>query len=206
VRNLAQRSAAAAKEIKTLIGDSVGRVDAGSKLVESAGKTMEEIVTAVKRVTDIMGEITAASQEQSSGIEQVNQAITQMDQVTQQNAALVEEVAAAAESMRDQAGTLSQAVSVFTLADQPASTQTPGAPVKAPPKAVVAKTAGSKAPANDPAAARPRKLANTKPASGKNGKNSNDGARNGSCRWTTLIPGISHMVARWSSTMRLPAA
>ena len=116
VRSLAQRSAAAAKEIKALIGDSVEKVDAGGKLVEAAGKTMEEIVNSVKRVTDIMGEITAASVEQSSGIEQVNQAITQMDQVTQQNAALVEEAAAASESMREQAGALAQAISTFKLA------------------------------------------------------------------------------------------
>jgi methyl-accepting chemotaxis protein len=116
VRNLAQRSAAAAKEIKQLIGDSVDKVGAGSKLVDEAGKTMQEIVASVKRVTDIMGEITAASQEQSSGIEQVNQAITQMDEVTQQNAALVEQATAAAESMQDQAHNLTQAVSVFKLA------------------------------------------------------------------------------------------
>jgi methyl-accepting chemotaxis protein len=115
VRNLAQRSAGAAKEIKTLIEDSVGKVDAGGKLVDDAGKTMDEIVSSVKRVTDIMSEIAAASQEQSSGIEQVNQAITQMDQVTQQNAALVEEAAAAAESLQDQAGKLIEVVSVFKL-------------------------------------------------------------------------------------------
>jgi methyl-accepting chemotaxis protein len=115
VRNLAQRSAAAAKEIKTLIGDSVDKVEEGSKQVAQAGKTMDEIVDSVKRVTDIMAEITAASQEQSSGIEQVNQAITQMDQVTQQNAALVEEAAAAAASLQEQANNLSQAVSVFKL-------------------------------------------------------------------------------------------
>ncbi|MGJ7507303.1 methyl-accepting chemotaxis protein [Variovorax sp. GT1P44] len=115
VRNLAQRSAAAAKEIKTLIGDSVEKVEEGSKQVAEAGKTMEEIVDSVKRVTDIMGEITAASQEQTSGIEQINQAITQMDQVTQQNAALVEEASAAAQSLQEQAGGLSQVVSVFRL-------------------------------------------------------------------------------------------
>ncbi|CAN7301577.1 methyl-accepting chemotaxis protein [Variovorax sp. LjRoot84] len=115
VRNLAQRSAAAAKEIKGLIDDSVGKVDAGSQLVGEAGKTMEEIVGSVKRVTDIMGEITAASHEQTQGIEQINQAITQMDQVTQQNAALVEEAAAAAQSMQEQAGNLVEAVSVFRL-------------------------------------------------------------------------------------------
>ncbi len=116
VRSLAQRSAGAAKEIKTLIGDSVEKVSNGSKLVEQAGKTMEEIVTSVKRVTDIMAEISAASQEQSSGIDQINKAITQMDQVTQQNAALVEEASAAARSLEDQAGNLSHSVSAFTLA------------------------------------------------------------------------------------------
>ena len=115
VRNLAQRSAAAAKEIKTLIGDSVDKVEEGSKQVAEAGKTMDEIVGSVKRVTDIMAEITAASQEQTAGIEQINQAITQMDQVTQQNAALVEEAAAAASSLQEQASGLSQVVSVFRL-------------------------------------------------------------------------------------------
>jgi methyl-accepting chemotaxis protein len=115
VRSLAQRSAAAAKEIKALIDDSVGKVDAGSKLVDQAGATMQEIVESVKRVTDIMGEITAASAEQTAGIEQVNQAIAQMDQATQQNAALVEEAAAAADAMQNQAATLAQAVSVFKL-------------------------------------------------------------------------------------------
>jgi methyl-accepting chemotaxis protein-1 (serine sensor receptor) len=115
VRNLAQRSAAAAKEIKTLIGDSVDKVEIGSKLVAEAGVTMKEVVQGVQQVTDIMSEITAASQEQSAGIEQVNQAISQMDQVTQQNAALVEEAAAAAESLNEQAGKLAEAVSVFKL-------------------------------------------------------------------------------------------
>ena len=115
VRNLAQRSAAAAKEIKTLIGDSVDKVEEGSKQVAEAGRTMDEIVDSVKRVTDIMAEITAASQEQTSGIEQINQAITQMDQVTQQNAALVEEAAAAASSLQEQAANLSQVVSVFKM-------------------------------------------------------------------------------------------
>jgi aerotaxis receptor len=113
VRNLAQRSAAAAKEIKVLIDDSVSRVEEGSKQVAEAGRVMDEIVDSVKHVTDIMAEITAASQEQSSGIEQVNQAITQMDQVTQQNAALVEEAAAAAQSMQEQAAELLHGVSVF---------------------------------------------------------------------------------------------
>jgi methyl-accepting chemotaxis protein len=115
VRSLAQRSAAAAKEIKALIGDSVDKVAVGSKLVSEAGSTMDEVVASVRRMTDIMSEITAASHEQSTGIEQVNQAITQMDQVTQQNAALVEQAAAAADSLRDQARNLSQVVDVFRL-------------------------------------------------------------------------------------------
>jgi methyl-accepting chemotaxis protein len=115
VRSLAQRSAGAAKEIKALISDSVGRVSNGTALVDQAGVTMAEIVEAVKRVTDIMGEISAASEEQSSGIEQVNQAVNQMDQVTQQNAALVEQAAAAAESLEEQAYSLNQAVSGFRL-------------------------------------------------------------------------------------------
>ncbi|SDX39462.1 methyl-accepting chemotaxis sensory transducer with Cache sensor [Collimonas sp. OK242] len=115
VRNLAQRSATAAKEIKGLIGDSVDKVGIGSKLVAEAGVTMEQIVDSVQRVTDIMAEITAASQEQSSGIEQINQAIGQMDQVTQQNAALVEEAAAAAASLQEHAANLSQVVSMFKL-------------------------------------------------------------------------------------------
>jgi methyl-accepting chemotaxis protein len=118
VRNLAQRSAAAAKEIKALIEDSVAKVDSGAKLVETAGTTMEEVVSSIRRVTDIMGEITAASREQSAGIEQVNQAVSQMDRVTQQNAALVEEAAAAAESMHQQAQVLAEAVAVFKLAGQ----------------------------------------------------------------------------------------
>ncbi|VVD80028.1 chemotaxis protein [Pandoraea communis] len=117
VRTLAQRSAAAAKEIKVLIEDSVGRVENGSALVAKAGQTMDEIVQAVKRVTDIMGEISAASAEQSSGIEQVNRAVTQMDEVTQQNAALVEEAAAAAGSLEDQAHRLRDAVAVFRVGD-----------------------------------------------------------------------------------------
>ncbi|TWG81313.1 methyl-accepting chemotaxis protein [Cupriavidus gilardii J11] len=115
VRSLAQRSATAAKEIKALIGDSAERVEKGSELVGNAGKTMEEIVSAVKRVTDIMGEISAASAEQSAGIEQVNQAVSQMDTVTQQNAALVEQAAAAAGSLEEQAQRLKQAVASFRL-------------------------------------------------------------------------------------------
>ncbi|GGC60222.1 methyl-accepting chemotaxis protein [Undibacterium terreum] len=127
VRNLAQRSAAAAKEIKTLIGDSVDKVDLGGRLVDEAGKTMDEIVASVQHVADIMGEITTASQEQSDGIEQVNIAITHMDEITQQNAALVEQAAAAAESMKEQAIALSESVSVFKIAEQ-ASTAGMAAP------------------------------------------------------------------------------
>jgi methyl-accepting chemotaxis protein len=115
VRSLAQRSAAAAKEIKALIDDSVANVDAGSTLVEQAGSTMAQIVDSVKRVTDIMGEITAASSEQSTGIEQVNQAIAQMDEVTQQNAALVEQEAAATAALKTLAENLAQVVSAFQL-------------------------------------------------------------------------------------------
>jgi len=116
VRNLAQRSAAAAKEIKDLIGDSVAQVEAGSKLVEQAGFTMSEVVDSIQRVTDIMSEISTASAEQSDGIEQVNRAISEMDGVTQQNAALVEEASAAAVSLQQQADALTTAVSVFKLA------------------------------------------------------------------------------------------
>ncbi len=115
VRSLAQRSAAAAREIKTLIGDSVEQVNNGTRLVQQAGSTMSEVVDSVRHVTDIMAEITAASAEQSMGIDQVNQAIAQMDQVTQQNAALVEEAAAAAESMQDQAARLAQVAAGFQL-------------------------------------------------------------------------------------------
>ncbi|WP_254670463.1 methyl-accepting chemotaxis protein, partial [Janthinobacterium sp. HH103] len=127
VRSLAQRSASAAKEIKTLIGDSVEQVEIGSKLVHDAGRTMDEVVTSVRQVADIMQEITAASAEQSAGIEQVNQAVLQMDQVTQQNAALVEEAAAAAESLQDQAQTLTELVGVFRLHAQAEGIAVPAA-------------------------------------------------------------------------------
>ena len=129
VRNLAQRSAAAAKEIKTLINDSVSKVDAGGKLVDQAGATMTEIVQSITRVTDIMSEIASASIEQTSGIEQINMAISQMDQVTQQNAALVEEAAAAAGSLQDQANALAKVVSVFNVgaAHAPAAVSKPAA-------------------------------------------------------------------------------
>ena len=117
VRNLAQRSAGAAKEIRALITDSVAKVDTGGRLVDDAGTTMQEIVQGITRVTDIMSEIASASAEQTVGIEQVNEAITQMDSVTQQNAALVEEAAAAASSLEDQAAGLARLVSVFKVAD-----------------------------------------------------------------------------------------
>jgi len=115
VRTLAQRSAEAAKEIKTLIGASVGRVEAGSRLVGDAGQTMAEIVTSVQRVADIVGEISTAAGEQSQGIGQINQAVAELDKMTQQNAALVEESTAAAESLKEQANRLSSVVATFRL-------------------------------------------------------------------------------------------
>jgi len=145
VRSLAQRSAAAAKEIKGLINNSVEQVEHGSALVDEAGRTMEEIVGAIRRVSDIVAEISAASGEQSSGVSQVGQAISQMDQVTQQNAALVEESAAAAESLRQQAQRLVSSVSVFSLSSQPASTISAG-PRPVASKAAPAAKAGSKSP------------------------------------------------------------
>jgi methyl-accepting chemotaxis protein len=113
VRNLAQRSSSAAREIKELIDASVANVEDGSRLVNEAGKTMDDIVASIQRVTDIMGEITSASSEQTSGIEQINLAITEMDEVTQQNAALVEQAAAASQSMQDQAAALAEVVGFF---------------------------------------------------------------------------------------------
>ncbi len=132
VRTLAQRSAAAAKEIKGLIDDSVGKVAEGSSLVHQAGSTMGEIVASVQRVTDIMAEISAASQEQSAGIEQVNQTVVQMDETTQQNAALVEEATAAARAMEDQAAQLGEAVARFRLATPGLSAPAPRAIAAAP--------------------------------------------------------------------------
>ncbi|OYO25920.1 methyl-accepting chemotaxis protein [Janthinobacterium sp. PC23-8] len=133
VRNLAQRSASAAKEIKTLINDSVDKVDEGGRLVDHAGQTMSEVVESVRKVAEIMGEITLASEQQSEGIEQVNMAIGQMDEMTQQNAALVEQAAAAAASMREQAQALLGQVGRFTVADTPAALLAPArrAPVSA---------------------------------------------------------------------------
>ena len=149
VRSLAQRSANAAKEIKTLIDNSVAQVDTGAALVSQAGTTMDEIVQAVKRVTDIMGEISAASAEQSSGIEQVNQAVAQMDEVTQQNAALVEQAAAAAGSLQDQASRLLDSVSGFRLSHDDAAAAS--APMLAAPAAPAVRSVvkpAAKAPVN----------------------------------------------------------
>jgi methyl-accepting chemotaxis protein len=150
VRSLAQRSAAAAKEIKGLIGDSVVNVEKGSTLVANAGSTMEEIVASITRVTDIMAEITSATSEQTLGIEQINEAIAQMDQATQQNASLVEEAAAASETMQRQASDLSEAVRVFKLDDKPAAQVVKAAP---------ARSAAAVRPAVAPA--RPKRLAAT---------------------------------------------
>ena len=161
VRNLAQRSASAAKEIKQLISDSVGKVDAGSKLVDEAGQTMDLIVTSIRQVADIMGEITAATQEQSNGIEEVNQAITQMDEMTQQNAALVEQAAAAAESMQDQAQMLAQAVSIFKLSHDE-TMRRPAAP--APRAAPAVASAAPARPAAAIAAPRPAAKPAARPA------------------------------------------
>ncbi|MFC5497824.1 methyl-accepting chemotaxis protein [Caenimonas terrae] len=134
VRNLAQRSAAAAKEIKALIGASVEQVGAGTKLVDAAGKTMAEIVDSVRKVSDLVAEIAAASQEQSSGINQVSTAVNQMDQVVQQNASLVEEATAATESMKEQAASLLRVVSRFDLGSDSAPYQPmPAAAAAAPP-------------------------------------------------------------------------
>ncbi|MBQ5963953.1 methyl-accepting chemotaxis protein [Massilia sp. ZL223] len=155
VRNLAQRSANAAKEIKALIGASTDKVASGSKLVAEAGATMQEIVDSVRRVTDIMAEISSASMEQTSGIEQINQAVVQMDETTQQNAALVEEAAAASSQMQEQAAMLAKAVAVFQIgaaqaAPVAAQVKTPAlpkpaaapVPARAPAKAKASATAG----------------------------------------------------------------
>ncbi len=137
VRSLAQRSAEAAKEIKTLIGASVERVEQGSALVDQAGSTMQEVVASIRRVSDIVGEISAASAEQNAGVAQVGQAINRMDQGTQQNAALVEQSAAAADSLRQQAQQLVKAVAVFKLGSEPVAKAVP-APVAAPKPAAAA--------------------------------------------------------------------
>ncbi|MEN4952614.1 methyl-accepting chemotaxis protein [Stenotrophomonas sp. TWI819] len=157
VRTLAQRSAGAAKEIKGLIDDSVGKVAEGSQLVNQAGATMGEIVASVQRVTDIMAEISAASQEQSAGIDQVNQTVVQMDETTQQNAALVEEATAAARSMEEQATQLADAVAIFRLDNQ----------VAAAVSAVTARAGAALPPVRSaprPAPAAPRPVAAAKPS------------------------------------------
>ncbi|NMM13354.1 MAG: methyl-accepting chemotaxis protein [Rhodoferax sp.] len=151
VRSLAGRSADAAKEIKTLINDSVERVEQGTVLVDQAGTTMAEVVSSIRRVTDIMGEISAASNEQAQGVAQVGEAITQMDQATQQNAALVEESAAAADSLKTQAQQLVQAVAVFKLAQDQGGLAVHSTPVQ--PQRTLAKTAQA-----------PRKLGNVSQA------------------------------------------
>jgi methyl-accepting chemotaxis protein len=164
VRNLAQRSAGAAKEIKMLIDDSVEKVGAGTKLVGQAGVTMDEVVASVRRVTDIMSEIANASQEQSAGIEQVNHSIIEMDSMTQQNAALVEEAAAAAQSLQDQAAELSRVVSIFKLVEgeeRVVAAAPPPAAAKAVVKPIVARAPVKKlasSPASAPAA-KPKKVA-----------------------------------------------
>ena len=162
VRNLAQRSAAAAKEIKTLIGDSVDKVYAGSQLVDQAGQTMDEIVASVKRVSDIMTEITAASQEQSAGIQEISQAIGQMDEMTQQNSALVEEAAAAAESLEEQADLLTKSLDVFKLMPGASQSQKTRPQVsRAPAKPVPAKSSNKRAPVR--IAAKPASEKRTEP-------------------------------------------
>jgi len=170
VRNLAQRSAAAAKEIKQLIGDSVEKIGRGSKLVGQAGETMDEVVASVKRVTDIMSDIASASAEQSAGIEQVNVSIIEMDGMTQQNAALVEEAAAAFQSLQDQAAELQRVVSIFKLAEgeEPSVAEAP-APAAVATRAVVVRPAKPqlKKPAQSPARAKAKAAAaaqNERPA------------------------------------------
>ena len=157
VRNLAQRSAAAAKEIKVLINDSTDKVDTGGRLVDEAGLTIGKVVSSVKQVSDIMGEIAAASEEQSAGIDQINQAIVQMDEVTQQNAALVEQSAAAAASLQEQASGLERAVSVFVLSGkQVSAAPKKAAPARPPVTRLAAKAPraiAAQAPARSPAAA-----------------------------------------------------
>jgi methyl-accepting chemotaxis protein len=171
VRNLAQRSAQAAKEIKGLIGASVDKVESGSKLVADAGKTMQEIVGSVQRVTDIIGEITAAASEQSDGIGQVNSSVVQLDKMTQQNAALVEESAAAAESLKDQAARLSKVVGTFRLEHHasaaPVHDAAPAAkpaPARFVPAPMLPKAAAKPAAAAAPAAPAARAAAPAAPA------------------------------------------
>ncbi|MDZ5636613.1 methyl-accepting chemotaxis protein [Janthinobacterium sp. GMG1] len=160
VRNLAQRSAGAAKEIKELIAASVANVDTGSRLVNEAGQTMGDIVDSIVRVTDIMGEITSATHEQTIGIEQINMAIAQMDEVTQQNAALVEEAAAASQSMQEQAGELAHVVGFFKTGDHVASA-TKLSPVRTTPAApAIARPSAKPAPARKAVVAAPARRSN----------------------------------------------
>jgi methyl-accepting chemotaxis protein len=163
VRNLAGRSAAAAKEIKAMITTSVERVEAGSQLVDQAGQTMEEVVSAIRRVTDIMGEISAASAEQSAGVSQVGEAVTNMDQVTQQNAALVEEMAAAADSLRGQAQELVQTVAVFKLSGSESGMRPVSVAAPRPAPAAAKPAPQRKMPAPRAAAA-PKQIVATSPA------------------------------------------
>ena len=158
VRNLAQRSAAAAKEIKDLIGDSVDKVQAGNRLVEQAGSTMHEVVASVRRVTGIMSEMMSASQEQSAGIEQINIAVTQMDNVTQQNAALVEEAAAAAQAMQEQVNSLNEVVSVFRVGNIAGGRAAPPRVVSRPPPPLAARRPAATAKPARPAAAKPSEI------------------------------------------------
>ncbi|QOY95914.1 MCP four helix bundle domain-containing protein [Massilia sp. UMI-21] len=173
VRNLAQRSAAAAKEIKVLIDDSVQKVHHGTELVDQAGATMAEIVQSVGRVTDIMAEITAASQEQTAGIEQINSAVTQMDEVTQQNAALVEQASAAAQSLQEEAAALAQAVGTFKLDVQagtaPGAARGPASAVRAPAASARPARAQARIASRTPAAAPARKPAKAQAAEATEG-------------------------------------
>jgi methyl-accepting chemotaxis protein len=169
VRNLAQRSANAAKEIKSLIGDSVEKVNSGTKLVDQAGATMNEVVESVKRVTDIISEIAEASREQTSGIEQVNEAILDMESVTQQNAALVEQAASAAQSLQTQASELANVVTLFKLSAEQQSafnTQMSEMVVESRPRPTpkpAPRSAPTSAPAHRVAAPKATRLAAVKP-------------------------------------------
>ncbi|MGN7877278.1 methyl-accepting chemotaxis protein, partial [Roseateles sp. 22389] len=190
VRSLAQRSAEAAKEIKALIGASVTSVEAGSRLVQAAGESMNDIVHSVQRVTDIIGEITAASTEQSAGIAQVNDAVVQLDRMTQQNAALVEESAAAAESLKDQAHRLTEIVSVFRLGQDAMEGVKRAAPATAAARAPAARPATSAASAASTASPRSAstapgavtKMASTQPAPMKAVRPGANGAAHGAVK------------------------
>jgi len=197
VRNLAQRSATAAKEIKALIKDSVTKVQDGSQLVEASGKTLEEIVTSVKRVADIIGEISAASQEQSTGIEQVNTAVTEMDEVTRRNASLVDETAAAASQLAEQADGMRKVVAAFRTGDQaPAASAVRPAPTaaaarSAAPSARPASPRGGKPGPARPAPARPvPKAVGLAAKNGKNGHHPPDSGVNRLAKLADSEPGF----------------